>query len=233
MQRVIRITLLICLSSLSLGPSPAWSDSLYQHYITTDNKQLDAESSRIRRGLRDIFNSNSISEKQQEVDFHQYLSALKKAVFYGTKLASYINYEEDMRFARDHELFQAIPQESTLSPNLKNEKDTYLEHKYRRMNKNIQEEIETYIDEIKLNLDDCESLAGNGLNDFTANNNFRDKMAMYINSAAVQKLNKQRSGIESRWPETATRIFTQLQIWMPKDDAGDIAIINPNLIQAL
>ena len=213
----------------------AAAGSLYEYYTGTDTEALKTETREMGKQLSATFNQGKISVSQQQIDFADYYANLKKLVLYAGKLSTYSEYGKDLRFARDNEVFKGLPTET--GPPLKsqsslNRKD-FVNKKYREMKKNVEEEIETYVDLIKLSLDACETLTQNDLSGFTENRQHVDRIMNFKQGREFQHYMEKTGRLAGTWPRLAARISTQLSLWGPKAASPDDPLISTKIVGAL
>ena len=155
-------------------------------------------------------------------------------MLFANRLAVYSEYETDLRFARDNEVFKGLPEVSPAGANSSQlDRKDFVKNKYGRMKKNIEEEIETYKDLILLSLDTCETLTTNDLSDILGNENHRIKISKFMQDEDYREFQTRRAGFGERWPELESRMSVQFAPWLPKPPSPDDPIINPNIVGAI
>lgn len=212
----------------------AVGESLFDFYTNATTDKLSAETSAMGKNLRTVFSQGSVNTQQQKIDFAEYLSSLKKSTLFATRLAVYSEYETDLRFARDNEVFKGLPENipaRNIGPPL--DRKDFVENKYGRLKKNIEEEIEIYNDLILLSLDTCETLTINDLSDILENEDHRDKVNEFMQGEAYREYQTRRAGFSERWPQLETRISAQFAAWQAKPLSADDPIIDPNIVGAI
>ena len=210
------------------------SENLFDHYTNATTETLSAETSEMSTNLRAVFSQDSINKQQQKIDFAEYLANLKKTVLFANRLAVYSEYETDLRFARDNEVFKGLPEVNPAGTNGSQlDRKDFVKNKYGRMKKNIEEEIETYEDLILLSLDTCETLTTNDLSNILGNENHRVKISKFMQGEDYRKFQTRRAGFRERWPELESRMSAQFTPWLPKPPSPDDPIINPNIVGAI
>jgi hypothetical protein len=231
MLKTVAATALLLASAC--GPSAA--ESLYEYYTTATQETLRTETHSMGRQLAKVFDENAVARRQQQIDFSEYVSNLKKAVLYAGKLATYSEYEKDLRFARDNEIFKGLPEDNASVPAMASDDDQkqFAQKKYTRMTKNVQEEIDTYQDLIQVALDACEMLAGNDLSGMLENLEFRDKLNEYQHSKDFQQFVGKRPQLARKWPDLEQRLARQLDLWQAPLPAPDDPIINRKITGAI
>ena len=213
----------------------AWAGSLYEYYTGASTETLKAESQKMGKQLSSTFTQKGISARQQKIDFADYYANLKKMVLYAGKLATYSEYGKDLRFARDNEVFKGLPKETGTASKSGQQSDRkdFVNMKYGEMKKNVEEEIETYVDLIKLSLDACETLTHNDLSGFAENKKHLDRIMKFKRSKGFRNYDEKRERLAVKWPGLAARITNQLSLWGLKPLSPDDPLINPKIAGAL
>jgi len=213
----------------------AAAGSLYEYYISASTETLKTETEKMGKQLSTTFNQKGINARQQKIDFADYYSNLKKLVLYSSKLATYSEYGKDLRFARDNEVFKGLPTETSVTgksgPQL--DRKDFVNKKYGEMKKNVEEEIETYVDLIKLSLDACETLTHNDLSGFAENKKHLDRIVNFKRSKEFRHYLEKGGRLAGRWPSLAARISNQLSLWDPKPASPDDPLINTKIAGAI
>ena len=227
----------IVLAGVLIILSGQWAaaGSLYEYYTSAATETLKTETKGMGKELSATFNQKGISSRQQKIDFADYYSNLKKLVLYSSKLATYSEYGKDLRFARDNEVFKGLPTE-TKAPG-KNEpqldRKDFVNRKYGEMKKNVEEEIETYVDLIKLSLDACETLTQNDLSGFAESKKHRARVVSFKRGKEFRYYLEKRGRLAERWPTLAARISNQLSLWDPRPASPDDPLINVKIAGAI
>lgn len=213
----------------------AAGDSTFEFYAKTSSETLRTETGEMGTKLRKVFSQQAIKTQQQKIDFAEYFSHLKKTVLYATKLATYSEYENDLRFAKDKEIFKGLPEESgnTRKNDPPVDRKEFVSNKYDRMKKNIGEEIETYDDLILLSLDTCETLIENDLSGVLDDSGNQGKIAAYIRSETYRKYIAKKKQFRQGWPALENRISAQLVMWGPKPPSMEDPILDPRIVGAI
>jgi len=213
----------------------AAAGSLYGYYASASTETLKTETEEMGKQLSAAFNHKGISSRQQKIDFADYYANLKKLVLYSSKLATYSEYGKDLRFARDNEVFKGLPTETSSNgksgPQL--DRKDFVNKKYGEMKKNVEEEIETYVDLIKLSLDACETLTQNDLSGFAENKKHRDRIVNFKRGKEFRHYLEKRGRLAGRWPSLAARISNQLSLWDPRPPSPDDPLINTKIAGAI
>ncbi len=229
------VGLILGLGLILAGQVRGEDDSLYAQYTRASVDTLKSETREMGRKLGDMFDPKSVSSCQLDIDFAEYCANLKKALFYAAKLANYSDYEQDLGFARDKEIFKGLPDEgevaSTGNPPL--DRKDFVGRKYERMTENIQEEMETYLDLIRMSLDACEMLAENDLSGFLADETCRRSMERLKAEDLFAEYRKKEGRLSHRYPAIASQISGQIALWDPRAPSPDEPLIDPRITEAL
>jgi hypothetical protein len=215
---------------------PVAADSLYEYYTSASHGELKTETREMGKQLSGVFNQKEISARQRQIDFGEYYANLRKLVFFSAKLTTYSEYETDLQFAKDNEVFKGLPEEPHDSSNEDRYQDRkdFVEKKYVRMKINIQEEIDTYLDLIQISLDACETLSANDLSGFIDDPECRNKMQHFIEGKEFKSYYRDNhSRLTQRWPELADRISLQLALWQPRPLSPDDPLLDPKITGAI
>jgi len=221
------LTLVFCFTWVA----QALGTPLYLEYMDKSEQDLKAETRQLSREIRSTFDMGSMETAQQKIDAYDYLSHFKKVVLYASKLATYARYKEDLEFARDNELFKGLPEDAATK---KAVKTRFLDEKYRRMDTDVKNEIDTYRDLILISLDACELLTANDFTGFSDAMVFRAKMQSFLNAGHSYKTYAEKQDrFASAWPKLAARIQQQIRLWeAPPRLAGD-ALVDPKITRAI
>lgn len=227
----------IVLAGVLIILSGQWAaaGSLYEYYTSAPTKTLKTETREMGKELSAVFSHKGISSRQQKIDFADYYSNLKKLVIYSSKLATYSEYGKDLRFARDNEVFKGLPTETSVTkiPGPQMNRKDFVNKKYGEMKKNVEEEIETYVDLIKLSLDACETLTQNDLSGFAESKKYQTRVVSFKRSKDFRGYLEKRGRLAERWPSLAVRISDQLSLWDPKPASPDDPLINVKIAGAI
>lgn len=233
-KKIIRFLLIPGLIMVFSGQSVA-ADSLYEEYTNATQANLESETRKMGRELGNIFSQDSIASRQRQIDFAEYYANLKKLVLYATKLSTYSEYEKDLRFAADKEIFKGLPEEvkapekNTAPVNRKE----FVRGKYDLMKRNVEDEIDTYVDLIQLSLDACEALSENDLSDFLGDQKNHSRVEQFIKSEEFRDFQVKRGRFVLRWKMLDDRISKQLALWEPRPPNMDDPIIDPKITGAI
>ncbi len=220
--------ILLALMLALLTAQVCGAESMYEYYSRADRATLEDETREMGNELRKIFNQQDISAKQRDIDFAEYAANLKKLVFYGNKLATYSDYERDLSFARDKEIFKGLPEERKNTPGSgpRFDRKSFAGSKYERMKVNVEEEIDTYHDLIRMSLDICQAIIENDLTGIHAHQDYHDRIQRFMNSKAFRLYQERRKQMAGRWPDIAAQIDAQFRYWETKAPALDEPIIS-------
>jgi hypothetical protein len=226
---------LIMLALLAMGASPgpaAAGTTLYEYYTNVSREELAAGTKDMGRELRTMFDQQSVAARQEDIDFAEYVANLKKIIYYGGKLATYGDYEEDLSFARAKEIFKGLPEEKEATDN--NKRKTFVQTKYTAMKGNVEEEIATYHGMILLALDVCQSTMAHDVSDLRNNDKFQDAIAELANGKEYLHFQRVKTGLQKMWPELVARIEQQLDYWpVNQAPAADDPILDPLVVGAI
>lgn len=246
MKKIMKtgLQILVCGSmGVLLAGQTVVAGSLYEFYMNTPKETLQTETREMSRDLKMKFTERSIVAKRQEILFSGYLSNLEKAVAYAAKIAPYSQYEEDLKYARDHEVFNmlhgddiagAISEKTEAGQELR-ERKKYAGKKVDQMEKNVLEDIDIYSSMIKIALDDCEDVLFSDLDNknFFNNENYSDRLNDFFASDVYQEYLARRANFGQRWPGMESRLQRQIELWGQVQVDGSQAIVDPSIVQAL
>jgi len=216
---------------LLLVAGNCFSDSLFKEYTEKSRQELMDETEAMSKEIKNKFNQKSMETAQQKIDYYDYFSNLKKLVLYGGKLATYAEYDQDLKFAKDNELFKGLP----IDREEKAEFTTrFVNEKYDKMQHNVRDEIETYEDLIQISLDSCELLSSNDLSGFVSSQGPRLRIQLYLENSKDFKLYLGKRGRFSKaWPTLELRIKKQISIWNEKGLDPEDPIIDRKITEAI
>jgi len=213
----------------------AFSGTLFEFYSNASNETLKTETEKIGAELRAVFDHTDVQRHQRQIDFAEYFANLKKMVGYGTRLAVYSDYNRDLRFARDNQIFKGLPEDLEK----KNRKDTqserkdFVRSKYDRMKANVEEEIDTYLDLVNLSLDACETLVSNDLTGILDSEAYQERVRDFMKGGNYKKFEEKKGRLQKAWPGIAGRISMQLSLWQAERPSSDAPIIDPKIAGAI
>lgn len=214
---------------------PAHAESLFEQYSRKSATDLNLETQEMGQQLKSYFSVENIAQKQQQIDFSEYRSNLKKALLYAVSLTTYSEYEKDLQFARDKEIFKGLPIElktSSGDENLQRRKD-FMGKKYLRMQKNVEEEIATYSDLLLLSLETCETLTRQDFSGIQEDSRFIEEMRDFLHGEDGQRFQTRQTEMARRWPLLSQRLAGQVALWQRPSIKPDAPIIDPQIIGAL
>ncbi|CCK78253.1 hypothetical protein [Desulfobacula toluolica] len=229
MVHIISLTVLVSANS--------FGQSLFKAYTETSQQDLAQETQQMSEQIIKKFNPQSMASTQQKIYFYEYFSNLKKLVLYGTKLATYAEYEQDLAFAKKNEVFKGLPEKhaagKTGNPSDFN-RTGFVNEKYKMMQTNIKDEIDTYKDLIQSSLDSCEHLSLYDLNPSSMNAKNTDRIQYYFQTSESYKayLEKQDK-LAAAWPLLAQRIKKQTDMWQEKGLEPEDPVIDRSITKAI
>ncbi len=208
-----------------------FSDSLFKAYTEKSKQELMDETDAMSKEIKDRFNQKSLETAQQKIDYYDYFSNLKKLVLYGGKLATYAEYDQDLKFAKDNELFKGLPEDQNEKAGLT---ARFVNEKYTRMQHNVKDEIQTYEDLIRISLDSCELLSSNDLSGFVSAGDSRQRIQFYFeNSKDFKRYLEKRDRLARTWPGIELRIKKQISLWDEKGMDPEDPIIDRKITEAV
>lgn len=233
-QYFSRLLLVTAIMAIFLVTS-AGAESLYDQYLNTPKETLDAETTEMGKGLRKVFNEKSVEKYQQKIDFADYYSNFKKLILYGAKLANYDDYEENLTFAKDKEIFKGLATtEKEAAAGNDYERKAFVNEKFDQMQGNIQDEIDTYLDLILISLDACEIMSQNDLSGFTGSDKNQKTIRRYMDESEIySKFNERFERLSNSWPGIAGRISKQAKLWQEGVPSGSDPIIDRTITEAI
>ncbi len=207
------------------------ADPLYLEYMDKTESQLKQETREMSREIRKSFDMASMETAQQKIDAYDYLSHFKKILLYGSKLATYARYEEDLDFARDNELFKGLPEDEEAAQEIKTD---FIDEKYQRMSVDVKNEIDTYQDLIMISLDACELLTTNDFTGFSESTVFKAKMDSLFSAGQSYKSYKEKQDrFAQAWPELSGRIQQQIALWQEAPDLPGDVLVDPKITKII
>jgi hypothetical protein len=211
------------------------AESMYEYYADASVAELDKETQTMGQELKKTFSQNNIHRNQQKIDFATYFTNLKKAVLYGSKLSTYSQYQEDLNFGRDNEVFKGLPDEprNQASDKELRARKEYVAQKYDRTKINVEEEIDIYIDLLTLSLDVCESMSVNDLSGFVDLEENREQIVKWLHSEQYENYQKTVVNLTQTWPAIEKRIGAQCTVWQGRPQSPDAPIISARLVGSL
>ena len=222
----INIVYIVCMILLVVTNS--FGQSLFKDYTEKSQQDLIEETDKMSAQIVTKFNQQSMEITQKKIYFYDYFSNLKKLVLYGAKLATYAEYEQDLKFAKQNELFKGLPEKEIKGDNAN--RSRFANEKYKMMRTNIKDEIDTYKDLIQSSLDSCEHLSLYDLTESSMPEKDKDRIQYYFETSETFKnYLEKRGGLEKTWPLIGAGIKRQVNMWQekgldPKDPIIDIKI---------
>ncbi|MEA3465664.1 MAG: hypothetical protein U9R29_06620 [Thermodesulfobacteriota bacterium] len=213
----------------------AHAESLFEQYTTKNAADLKEETCEMGQQLKSYFNADNISSRQRQIDFSEYRSNFKKTLLYGTRLSTYSEYERDLEFARDKEIFKGLPQdvEAAQGVDANQQRQDFMAKKYQRMQQNVEGEISTYSDLLLIALETCESTTRQDISGIQDDAEFIDEMRDLLRSDEARHFQKRQTTLAQRWPTLNQRITAQMTLWQTPAIKPNAPIIDPQIIEAL
>jgi hypothetical protein len=224
--------LLLVLNTSMRPPASLAAGSLYDRYTTASRESLEKETVDMLGGLKKTFRYEDIGLKERRIDLADYAAHLEKAAVYASRLAAYSNKEEDLRFARENELFQGLPDE-TEDPEQRRIRKDFVETKFERMNQNVEEEISTYKDMILICIEECEAKMDGDLGAAAGDEAVVRAMQRHLAGKAFQDYARIRGSIRETWPELERRLALQISLWSLPGADPEAPIISTSITGAL
>ncbi len=214
---------------------PAHAESLFEQYSRKSAVDLNAETQEMGQQLKSYFSADNIAQKQQQIDFSEYRSNLKKSLLYSLSLATYTEYERDLQFARDKEIFKGLPEgvDSARGENSGQQRKDFMEKKYLRMQQNVEGEIATYTDLLLLSLETCETLTRQDFSDIQNDAGFIEEMRDFLRTEEALRFKSRQAELTRRWPVLGQRMVDQVSLWQTPAINPAAPIIDPQLLGAL
>jgi len=209
--------------------------SLYEYYADASVDQLNQETTQMGKELKKTFSQQSIARNQQKIDFAAYFANLKKAVLYARKLSTYSQYQEDLNFARDNELFKGLPDDPRIrdAERQARARQEFVEEKYQRTKRNVEEEIDSYVDLLNISLDTCEAMSNNDLSDFMQQEEFRRQVNKWFAGDDFSAYRQAAAELGRSWPDLEKRIEAQCGLWHGRPAKPSAPIVSAGLVDQL
>ena len=224
---MISVLFLVTLVSFAAVPEAgAASQSLYEFYASKSGDDLKEETSDMGERLKDMFDPRGIANKQKLIDYKNYLSNYKKVIYFSNKLAAYSDYEKDLEFARDNEIFKGLPDGEPEDGAKSGNRKEYVGKKFTSMKRNVEDEINTYLDMINLSLDACEAGVKYDLSGFAREDDFMAKMQAVIRNDETKRFISVKERFGRKWPDLRNRIDRQIAAWAPVSESPETPIID-------
>jgi len=210
-----------------------YGNSMFETYTNASKAGLDDETRSMAGEIKVMFEQGSMETAQMKIDFYDYFSNFKKLMLYGVKLSAYAEYEKDLVFAKENELFKGLPEKSGIKPE-SGATAGFVNEKYRKMSQDIKEEIDTYVDLMQMSLDACENLASHALSGFVQEPAYGNRIRRYLENSREYDTYRQKHGrLAKTWPELEAGIQTQIRLWEEKGQGPENPLIDPRITEAV
>ena len=212
------------------------NETLYEKYSNASSDELNTETQEMSKMITASFDEREIKNRQDNIDFSEYFSNLQSLIYFGTKLANYGTFEEDLRFGRDRELFKGIPdQPNSISREDNIDRKDYVNDKYKGMKKNIHAEVNTYDDMAKINLDVCQSKYEDIIfrESIVAAPIYKKRMERYFRSKEYRSYEDITPILMTYRPNLASEIEKQVALWQAPRPSPGSPVIDPAVVNIL
>ena len=224
------IVYIVCLILLVVTTS--FGQSLFKDYTEKSQQDLIEETDKMSAQIVTKFNQQSMEITQKKIYFYDYFSNLKKLVLYGAKLATYAEYEQDLKFAKQNELFKGLPEKEIKGDNAN--RSRFANEKYKMMRTNIKDEIDTYKDLIQSSLDSCEHLSLYDFTESSVTEKNKDRIRYYFQiSESYKTYLEKRDRLVKAWPLIGAGIKRQVNMWQEKGLDPEDPIIDLKITEAI
>lgn len=216
----------------SLRAQEEKSGSLLEYYNTADKETLSRETGEMTEKLKSVFNSEEIAKTEAELDFSRYFTNFKNLTRYVSKLAGYTDYEENIKFGRDKEIYQTLPKEGELEE----DKKSVIDEKYNRLEAIANEEILTYQDMIETSFDACEVYMDTLFwgDKLFKKSKFKESMEDYFRDEMFKTYEREKKPIlKKSYPEYVNRIDRLVSLWKESPPKPTSPIIDPDIVEKL
>jgi len=235
-QTSVFFTVFLFFATLFLGSTlqgqEGGSGSLLEYYNTADKETLSKETNEMAENLKSVFSSKEIEATEAELDFSRYITNFKNLIRYMSKLAGYADYEENIKFGRDREIYKVLPEED----NLEEDRKLVIDEKYDRLEMITKEEILTYQDTVESSFDACEIYTDTLFwgDKLFQNPKFKETMDDYFRDEMFQTYEKEEKPIlEKSHPEYVNRISRLVSLWKEPPPKPNSPIIDPDIVEKL
>lgn len=231
-HKTFLFTTMASLTILLAWRGPAWGGSLIEYYNATDQTTLQKDTEKMTKKLKVMFDPKDIAQKQKAIDFSNFFSNFRNLILYASKLASYHDYQENIRFGREREIYKGLP----LEGEMKEGKKAAINKKYDRLEDISKEEIETYKDMMETSFDICEIYTQRIFfgDNFFKNKEFKGCMEEYFAGKDFQDYrNKLDTFLKKASPEYVDSINRLVLLWVEPPPSPNDHIIDPGLVNAL
>ncbi len=206
--------------------------SLLEYYNTTDRDTLDRSTEEMTGKLKGIFNKKKIEQTEAELDFSKYHTSFKNLFLYINKIAGYTDYEENIKFGRDKEIYKLLPLEGEIKP----DKKAVVDEKYKRLEEITREEIFTCQEMIESSFDACELYTETLFwgEKFFSNPGSKETMMDFFESDLFRKYQEEnRALVMKAYPEYVSRIDRLVFLWKEKPLKPTSPLIDPDIVENL
>jgi hypothetical protein len=232
-----KVVLLIACAALAFTGTNAFAQeqsgkSLLEYYNTADKEILKSETKEMSEKLKKVFNKAEIEKTEKELEFSRYFSSFKNLITYGSKLAGYSGFEENIRFGRDQEIYKSLP---TAGEEGKDKK-SLIAKKYDRLEEIAEEEVLTYHDMMETAFDTCEIYSDSLFwgDRFFNEAGFKETMDEYFAGEAYEKYETEKKPLLLKSnPEYAKRIEKLVSLWDNSAYDPNAPIVDPKVISRL
>lgn len=230
MKMTKQIGCIVAVMLLALSSSGFCSSSFLE-YTQKSEADLKAETTVLSKEIRKAFKMSAVEQAQEKIDAYDYFSHFKRLLLYGEKLATYSKYKEDLKFAKNNELFKGLPEDIKERKRVKSD---FIEAKYERMSTDVANEIESYQDLIAISLDACELMTTTGFSGVEHSDFLEKKVKSYLSRGQdYQKYMAKQAQFSDTWPGIALRIQQQVDLWGPARTRPDDRLIDPDITEAI
>jgi hypothetical protein len=203
--------------------------SLLEYYNRADQETLNAGTEKMAEDLKGMFDKEEIIRTENDLQFSRYFTNFKNLVLYANKLAGYVDWEENIKFGRDNELYRELPKEGELTK----DKKLHISEKYNRLEGITVEEINTYREMMEISFNACEFYTENDFA-FFDNRKYREKMEDFFQGGRFQMFEQEkRELLEKEHSDCIKRIDTLVAAWRERNPDPDSPIIAPEIIESL
>ncbi len=232
MKKLISCKLIAMISLMFWITASGHAQSLFKDYTTKSRQNLMADTEKMSRQIVEKFDRASIERNQQKIYFYEYFSNLKKMVLYSSKLATYAEYKDDLKFAKENELFRGLPEKA--GEKNKEKRTRFITEKYKMMKSNIKDEIDTYVDLIQISLDACEHLSAYNMSPQTMGGRNMTRVRSYFETSAYFKaFIKKRDRLARAWPGIEAGIAKQISLWQKRGLGPEDPVIDQKITEAV
>ena len=206
--------------------------SLLEYYNSADKETLNRETKEMSKKLKDVFNKGEIEKTENDLEFSRYFSSFKNIIIYGSKLAGYSGFEENIRFGRDQEIYRSLPSAGDAGKNKKG----LIKKKYDRLESIAEEEVQTYRDMMETAFDSCEIYSDSLFwgDRFFNEPRFKETMEDYFAGDVYRKYQEEKKPVlEKSCPEYVKRIDVLASHWDDTTYNPEAPIVDSQVIERL